>query len=303
MIYKAVKYGLGRSWQLKRIILLLWLFNMLLGLLIFIPVVAAFKNFFENRPAIEFLSKYDLYIYWVEFFNYSGQTVSGTFKTLIIGNFIYTLIIILFSGGIIHYYISQKKVSLIQFFRLSRLYVVRMLCLAFFGLMLMLSQFVFFVFLIVLIQKVIPRGVSEITHFYSLIIWLIIYTTLLFYLILWIDLTRIQVVQKNSRRIFVSLFEAFQLLSRAPLKFFLTKLIIYVLGFLIILGFLLVRTKLLIVSYLEILIVFLLIQVSVFLQLMIKLSRFGAYVRLTHISSTKTRFFNEDIGIIKHVND
>jgi hypothetical protein len=119
----------------------------------------------------------------------------------------------------------------------------------------------------------------------------------------WIDLTRIKVVQQNSRAIFISFLEALQLLFQAPLRYFVAILTVCFLTIFIMLSFHLVKTTFSIDSSIEILIGFFLIQVSVFLQLLIKLSRFGVYVKLTNLLSIPNDYNIEDIGIIKHDND
>ena len=138
MIFSSIIAGLYRSWGIKRIILLFILLSLLVSSLVLNPYINTFQQFFSHRLAAEVLAQKNIYTYYLEFSRYLAPAVEAARSVISLGAFLFLIISVLLSGGVIDGLISLEPVRLRKFWsrsghffgRMSRLLILSSVILA-----------------------------------------------------------------------------------------------------------------------------------------------------------------------------
>ena len=85
--------GLQNTWQLKKLIMILWAINFIVASLFLIPYSSTFRDFFSNRMVTDILAEQNIFTYYAEFYHHMRSAVSSSFSWIQAGNLVHYLLI------------------------------------------------------------------------------------------------------------------------------------------------------------------------------------------------------------------
>ena len=227
MIFSAIISGLYRAWGIKRFILLFILLSLLVSSLVLNPYINTFQQYFSHRLAAEVLAQKNIYTYYLEFSHYLAPAVEAARSVISLGAFLFLIISVLLSGGVIDGLISPEPVRLRKFWsrsghffgRMSRLLILSSVILA---LALLLGILIPLPF-----SYLLPDAFVENTYFYfyagwGLFIWLLF--VIVFALV---DLAKVLIVRDDRNSVLKAVHMAVRYTIRHPLQILFTYMTLY----------------------------------------------------------------------------
>lgn len=276
MIFRAYFNGLRQGWRLKKIVLLLWLFNLIWALLFLNPYMKAFRGFFSHRLVGHLLARENIYTYYNEFYFFMKPAVQAARQALSVGDMLFLLFLFLLGGGIVYAFLQETPVTLRAFWRQTGYFAGRLLRLF------VLVMVLFLILGVVALIFALPafgyaaNNMSE-THLAFALLWTgLVGIFFLTVFLLLTDLSRLYLVHHDAASVWRSLWEAFRSFFRNPVAYFFTYLLYAtsaLIGFII---YFIIQRALPAGSPLALMAGFLWLQLAIFFRYWVRISRFGA---------------------------
>ena len=281
MVFSAIQNGLRLSWKSRKILLLFCSFNLLTAVFFLRPYFTAFNTFFSKRLVTYILAQDNIYTYYSEFYHYMKYAVLASSQVIFIGGLLHFFISIILSGGLIYYFLCDEAVNLRTFFSQSGRFAGRMLRLVILSVVIF-AAFLFACLLLFLpLKLIIPSGSAENIYFFVYAAWITLSVNVLLVALLLIDLTRIHIVEHESKSVVISFFESLNLFTRHYWEFTFAFIIIFIIGLVVFILFWWLQDFITDTNVCGIIAGFILLQLFVFAQYWVKFSRFGALVNIT----------------------
>lgn len=282
MILSAVKNGLKRSWELKRLSVLFWLFNFIFAVLFVRPFFTAFRSFFSHRLATEVLARQNIYTFYSEFFFYLKPAVTLAKQALLTGGFLFYLVAFLLSGGLLYFFVSRESVGLRTFWVESGRYLGRMLRLSILAAVVTLvTVFIAMSLFPLLKYLLLPDGATEPAIFAVFCIWLLLFLLILLMDIVFIDLSRVFLVRDQLPQVLRAAWRSLTTILQLPGKLLIIFLLIHLFWLALFAGYWWLQSLLPDSTVPGVAANFILLQLFVFLQYWVRFSRFGALAQVT----------------------
>ncbi len=198
MIAFSMKSGLQRGWQLKRILAIFWLGNLLIAALFLRPYTRSFYQFFKYRLVTDQLARQNLYTYFAEFYHYMKPAVETARLTLNLGGLLFFVLTILLSGGLVYYLLNREEVQLRTFWSQCGYFLGRMSRLVLLSVLLFLTVVLLSGIVFALIFWILPEHSPENQMFWAAVLGAVF---TLFFLILYfivLDLSKVYLVRNDS---------------------------------------------------------------------------------------------------------
>ncbi len=278
MFYSVLVRGLRRSWQLREIIFFFVALNLGIALLFTTPYISSFVDFFSNRIVTHLLARQDFYTFYAEFSYYMTPLINLSKQYLIAGIVLHFIMTTIFSGGLIHYFWINDRISWKIFFSQSVRFFFRLLFLV----IILFITIVLMVIVVVIIAfpftSFLPTPFVENIYFWFYFICLVIIGSLVFFMAVYIDITRILLVGDNSRSVFRPMIKAILFFMRYPLQITLLYILLAFLTFSIILIYWIFQKYIPDTENWGIVVGFILLQIFIFLHYWVRFSRYGALI-------------------------
>jgi len=272
--------GLQNTWQLKKIITILWATNFLVASLFLIPYGGTFRDFFSNRMVTDLLAIQHIYSYYAEFYYQMDSAIFSSHFWIRLSYLVHYLLIIFLSGGFISALVLNKSTNLKTFWKDCLHFGWRMLQIGFITPILLGILFLVGLFVGILFSFLLPDYFVEYRYFYFIILLSVFILILILGGWLVIDLAKIRIIEKNERNIGHSLIEAFWLFKNYPVKFFGGYLAIFVLWLIIVAAYWFLQHQLSDRSLEGILLELVILQTAIWGQIWIRFSRYDILVQL-----------------------
>jgi len=276
MIFSAIISGLYRSWGIKRIILLFILISLLVSSLVLNPYINTFQQFFSHRLAAEVLAQKNIYTYYLEFSHYLAPAVEAARSVISLGAFLFLIISVLLSGGVIDGLISPEPVRLRKFWSRSGHFFGRMSRLLILSIVILALALLLGILIPLPFSYLLPDAFVENTYFYfyagwGLFIWLLF--VIVFALV---DLAKVLIVRDDRNSVLKAVHLAVRYTIRHPLQILFTYMTLYLVGVLFFILYWWMQQFISNTSAMGIFLGIAFLQIFVFLQYWIKFSRYGA---------------------------
>ncbi len=272
--------GLQRSWQLKKIITVFWITNLVLASLFLHPYINSFEKFFANRAITDTLAKENLYTYFAEFYHFSKPAVHGFLQFIWLGSLVQLSLIFLMGGGLVYYFLRNDAVALRTFWTQSGYFLGRMMRLVALTVPILTITLLLGIMLSLPLNFLLPDSFSEIAYFYvylsrGLIIGIL---SLLAFSI--IDLTKIILVKENLNSVVTSFRKSLIIFSHHPLQFGGMYFVISIFTILLFISFWWLQQYVPDSNEWGIFGGFLMLQIFILLQFWIRFSKYGALYQI-----------------------
>jgi len=202
--------GLKISGKSLKMVLFIYLINLVLGLIIVIPFHKTLQSAFGFNMLPDSLLKGFDFTAVAEFMKLSSKNISGFIAQMRWVVFLFVILNVLFAGGILHIFKLDEKYKISNFISGSFSYFFR-----FFKLFLYMLLFNFVVTLIVWVPFVlIIKSASDTVASESTLVYLglmggIIHIFLLMILLMVSFYTKIRIVNEDTKQVFRSIFRSF----------------------------------------------------------------------------------------------
>lgn len=239
----SLKQGLRLTGRASRMVVFLFILNLLFSLVLAVPMYHILKDSFGQGETVEKMAEEFDYLWW-EQFRYESQGVAKTFSPSIIGKgalldnwdsllhmnffnlppmivalvFLYILFRTFLAGGILSIYKnSAEKFEIQKFLRGAGTYYFRFF-------LLMLFSWVFFYVIggilnrkfVTILSNISSRSYSEIPSFYFGLLFSAIILVLFLLVQMVFDYARIHVVLEDRRNVFASFLKSMFFVLRHP---------------------------------------------------------------------------------------
>ncbi|NOQ98374.1 MAG: hypothetical protein GQ561_09430 [Calditrichae bacterium] len=291
----SIVKGLQNTWQLKKLIVVLWAVNFLLAGLFLIPYCETFRDFFSNRLVTDILANHNIYSYYAEFYHHMNSAVSYSRSWIQLGNLIHYLLIILLTGGFISALVLKKTINLKEFWKDClhfrwRMIQIGLITPVLLGILFLVGLFTGFLFSFLL-----PDYFVEEQYFYFLILLSVFILILILAGWLVLDLAKIRIIEGKDRNVGHSLIEAFRLFVDHPIGFFGSYLVIFVLWLIFVMAYWLLQHHLSDRSPGGILLELVVLQASIWGQIWIRFSRYDVLFQLLQKNEKELRKSNAEL--------
>ena len=201
--------GLKMSGRYCKMSLFIYSINLILGLVVALPFLGAIKNGFGSSMLPDALLQGFDFTALTEFIRQSAKSIGGFFIQMRWIIFLYLVLSILFSGGILNIFNQNEKYSSASFLFGCSKYFFRFTKLFLYIILLnILIALIIYLPLVFIVKAVGKSADSESTLFF------IVLTGVLIHLILFIILqivsfyTKIYIVTHDTRKVFISVFRS-----------------------------------------------------------------------------------------------
>jgi hypothetical protein len=283
MIIQAIRYGIGRSWQLKEILLLFLGINLSLSLLFITPYLKTFSDFFSNRLAGLVLVKTNLYLYYSEFYYYMKADILSDKQFVLAGAVCYYLFSLVFSGGLLCFLGNNQVVRWPIFFKESWNYLWRMLKFA-----LLLVIFLFMVTLVDLLiilplTNFLPKPFIEDVYFWFYCGACVFILSNWLLMILLFDISRVILVENDYRSIILAFLKSIRFFYSNPVKIIYLNLLLIILFTALSFIYWFLQKYIPNSNVWGVLFGFCLLQITIYFQYLIKFARYGAILKFYRV--------------------
>ncbi len=280
---RALVEGILQTWRLRALLFLFWAINLLVATLFIHPYLQAFDEFFINRLVTDVLAHQSIYTYYAEFYYYMNQSVHSALYPLKTGILVQYFVFLLLSGGLITSYFSRKKVRYKQFFLWSLGTMWPMFKTAIFIPFILLSGALLGLLLLLPLALFLPQPFIENGYFYFFVSAGGIWGLFMLLVLLLLDLTRVGVIQYGSASVATEFFRSVRLFLKHPRRFYTLYLLLMLLWILAVVIYWITQQILDDTHLLSLIIQLLVLQLSVFVQIGIRASRFGVLANFVQI--------------------
>ncbi|MFQ6082672.1 MAG: hypothetical protein ACE5WD_04845 [Candidatus Aminicenantia bacterium] len=215
-ILKCYYKGIKEATFQPKMVFLLWIFNLMLGLIVFFQAFRILSRVIgSNLTADQLLKKFD-FNFFFELLAYQGESIRSVFSMIFILFFIYFLVSIFLSGGILftlthprklNYFENNKESFAQVFFQGGGKFFGRFFRLAIYSLILWIALIGIY-FLMSFLSKVLTNhGANEQLAYYLFWVRIGVGLFLIFLIKMILDYTRIKIVNENCRKVFSSLLK------------------------------------------------------------------------------------------------
>jgi len=208
-VLKSYGHGVREATIRPKMVLLLWFFNFLFGILILYLLYNGLAEALSYSAISEGMVSKVNYHFVFEFLTYHGQAFGTIRSAALILVCVYILFSIFLFGGILHSLVDTQKGAFLQrFFQGCGKFFGRFFRLFIYSLIL---WFVLFVLMLILYQvggALTGRGVNEQLVFYVFLVEVAIGLFFIFLINMIQDYARIRIVTEDSRYVFRSLFQS-----------------------------------------------------------------------------------------------
>jgi hypothetical protein len=280
MIFSSIIAGLYRSWGIKRIILLYILLSLLVSSLVLNPYINTFQEFFSHRLAAEVIAQANIYTYYLEFSHYLAPAVEAARSVISLGAFLFLIISVLLSGGVIDSLISPEPVRLRKFWSQSGHFFGRMIRLLLFSILLIAAALLVGILIPLPFTYLLPNPFVENVYFYFYAGWLLFIWLLFVIVFALLDLAKVLIVRDERDSVLRAVVTSFRYTVRHPLQILMTYLVLYLVGVLFFALYWWMQHFISNESAMGIFWGIAFLQIFVFLQYWIKFSRYGALYQI-----------------------
>ncbi|MBN2366464.1 MAG: hypothetical protein EH225_11060 [Calditrichaeota bacterium] len=277
-MFLKIMRGIYKTFFLWKLILLFWLLNLAIAVLALFPYQKIFHDFFANRLAVELLRNQNVYMAYAEFYHYAEPLIHGFLFPLRIGGLLYPLLLVLLSGGILHYYFNyfnRERVKLRIFWSESVCFMWQMFKILLLYPFVLLAGFLISLIFILPLLFLIPSPAVEYHYFYFFITAMIIFGLVVLWCLLLLDITRLLVVKNKSRRILREFLSSFKIVIRRPLVWYAVYILMFALWVVSALIYWHIQDKISESGLFLILLHFVLLQFFILIQIGLRWARFG----------------------------
>ncbi|MFC2157545.1 hypothetical protein ACFLT9_06880 [Acidobacteriota bacterium] len=228
-VLKSYLLGIKKAIQEGKMVGLIWLFNVLFAGVLYFQVSGYLNRILAGTGAAEkFLKTFDMNTLF-EMLIFKGEGLSTILSLIITLIFVYLLANIFINGGILHTLANPKKRGEKRrmaplFFEGAGKYFGRFFRLCIYSKLFWVGLIIVIIFLNLILDSITRGGTNEGLMFYLVLIRVIIVVFLVFLIKMVTDYARIQIVAGDSRKVFLSLFQAFGFVLR---KFWRTLALYY----------------------------------------------------------------------------
>lgn len=284
MIVKSIIQGFIDVFQRKKLIFIFWSLNVLISLLFLFPYISKFNRFFSQRVASQILEKANEYTYLMEFFRYSSGSLASTGRLLLLGKLIVMVFSLLLSGGIISIFLGKRPLTTRDLLTESGRFLVRIILLSLVHLIILFSLVSFSIIIYLPVSLLLPSAFVENTYFYFFLGWVVMAFLFILLAFLLFDLSRIQLVYQDQSSVLRAYWMAVVDFIQQPFTIYLVYLILAVLWTLMIFLYWKFQSFLSDTSTFGLILEFIFLQLFVWFQYGIRLSRYGALIRVSEIN-------------------
>lgn len=284
MIVKSIIQGFIDVFQRKKLIFIFWSLNVLISLLFLFPYLSKFNRFFSHRVASQILEKANEYTYLMEFFRYSSGSLASTGRLLLLGKLIVMVFSLLLSGGIISIFLEKRPLTTRDLLTESGRFLVRIILLSLVHLIILFSLVTFSIIIYLPVSLLLPPTFVENTYFYFFLGWVVMAFLFILLAFLLFDLSRIQLVYQDQSSVLRAYLMAVVDFIQQPFTIYLVYLILAVLWTLMIFLYWKFQSFLSDTSTFGLILEFIFLQLFVWFQYGIRLSRYGALIRVSEIN-------------------
>ena len=272
--------GLRNTWQLKKLVAILWITNLLIAGLFLIPYGKTFRDFFSNRLVTDVLVKQNIYTYYAEFYHNMNSAVDFSLSWIQLGNLVYYLLMALLTGGFISALLMKERSEFKAYWRDCLSYGTRMILLALFSPILLGIMFLIGIFVGLPFSFLLPEVFVEDQYFYYMV--LLAFLIFIFVLGGWLflDIVKIKVIEGKTGGMGHALVDVFRLLTMNPVRFYSHYLAIFLIWIIFMAMYWFLQHQLSDHSTMGILLEFLLLQMVIWGQIWIRFSRYDILIQL-----------------------
>jgi len=277
-VFSAYIKGLQQAWHEKRLILVVYGFNLFFAYLITIPVSMMLEKGFANRiAATEMLHKFDL-TYYLTIIRDFGAGLDVTRVILTFG-LLYIVLNTFFAGGILTLFHRQEKFTLGDFFSGCVEFFSRFLRLFLFSLILFLLSIIIFFLLGALSGLITDNAATEFWPFLLFFLREFLLVLLLLFFNIILDYARIMTVVNDFHGMYQALKQAFMFVLMSMRRTMALYLLYLLTTVSLILMYLVVEHVLSVSSWITVLLFFIWSQLFMIARMWSRLSLFaGQYI-------------------------
>jgi hypothetical protein len=272
--------GLRNTWQLKKLIAILWITNLLMASLFLIPYSEAFRDFFSNRLVTDVLAKQNLYTYYAEFYHNMNSAVDFSLSWIQLGNLVYYLLMALLTGGFISALLMKERREFKAYWRDCIAYGTRMILLALFSPVLLGILFLIGIFAGLPFSFLLSEVFVEDQYFYYMVLLAVFIFIFVLGGWLFLDIVKIRIIEGKNKGIGHTLVEVFRLLTMNPVRFYSHYLAVFLIWIIFMAMYWFLQHRLSDHSTVGIFFEFLLLQVIIWGQIWIRFSRYDILIQL-----------------------
>jgi hypothetical protein len=280
---RALKEGFLRTWQLRPLLMLFWLINLLIAVLFLRPYLKSFDEFFMNRLVTDVLAHRNIYTFYAEFYHYMSSLVGEAMNPLRSGLLVQYIVFLLLSGGFITYYYGPEKVHYGEFFLRSLRTMWPMFKMTVFIPFILLTGTLLAFLLILPLGLLVPEPAVESRYFFLLITAGIIWGLVMLLFLLLLDLTRVRVIYYSSDSVVLEFFKTVRYFLKHPVRYYGLYLILVLLWIGTVTLYWIIQQLLDDTGLSALIIQLIILQVFMFLQIGIRVSRFGVLINFMQI--------------------
>jgi hypothetical protein len=280
---RALKEGILRTWRLRPLLLLFWLINLLIAVLFLRPYLKSFDEFFTNRMVTDILAHRNIYTFYAEFYHYMSPLVREALNPLRSGILVQYMVFLLLSGGFIIYYYGPEKAQYGEFFLRSLRTMWPMFKMAVFIPFILLTGALLAILLILPLSLLVPEPAVENRYFFLLVTAGIIWGLVMLLFLLLLDLTRIRVIYYSSDSVVVEFFRTIRYFLKHPVRYYGLYLMLVLLWAGTIAAYWIIQQVLDDTRLSALIIQLIILQMFMFLQIGIRVSRFGVLINFMQI--------------------
>ncbi len=284
MIVKSIKQGFIDSFQRKKLIFIFWSINVLISLLFLFPYLSEFNRFFSQRVASHILEKANEYTYFMEFFHYSSESLASTGRLLLLGKLLVMVFSLLLSGGIISIFLGKRQVTVRYLLTESGRFLVRIILLSLVHLIVLFFLILLSIIVYLPVSLLLPSVFVENIYFYFFLGWAVVAFFFILLASLLFDLSRMQLVSQDQSSILRAYWTAVVGFIKRPLSIYLVYLLLAVFWTLAMFLYWKIQSFLSDTSTSGLFLEFIFLQFFIWFQYGIRLSRYGALIRVSEIN-------------------
>ncbi len=279
MIITDIVSGLKRSWNLKKIIGVFWLFNLIIAIVFLKPYLNAFETFISGRLITQVLAKSNIFTYYKEFYHFMEPAVQASKYIFSVGIFIHLLLMVLLGGGLLHFIVREEKITLRTFWTQCGKFLGRMLRLALWTILLIFVVVIVVILILMLFGSFLPSHFVENIYFYFYTGGVLFGSLLLLFVFMMIDSARIFIVKDDGNSTRSSLLKSLRLFRNYPFHLLGSYLLIILLEILLFLFYWWLQNYIPDTRMWGIVAGFIVLQCSVFLLFWLRFSRYGVIMQ------------------------
>jgi len=216
-IFAAYKDGLSAAWKEKKMLFLLYGFNLLFAYLITLPVSMLLTKALDGTTAADkFLQSFDFAIY-TTIMDVFGKGVNLG-RTITIFGILYLIVNIFFAGGILKIFIEKAKFTFVEFFNGCIEYFTRFLKLFLISVIFLIIAVLMYLLFSKFLSLFTDNATTEHLPFLFFVLRLLFLGTLLAIINMLFDYAKIMVVVNDFHDMFATVKQSVMFVMMSPIK-------------------------------------------------------------------------------------